>query len=236
MEPEVFEQINIIADKPFNKVTEYKSHKKSKSKKRRKKSPISLAERLKRERMLKQNKKIMRKFDITKERDALIADMTKYQQYASGRSINLAMLKEMLTQDELTEDTSKTIDEINEVLNIFQNNNKELRTSIDICKRLDNTLETSVAMEAVMNLSGELVEIMESAESLEERASGIIAPYKDELRDYIIKKFGQIQSTTESADDILDVDGNAEEESSVSYDKEEINGDSEEKAENASGL
>lgn len=232
MENTTFETETItIESKPFNKVVEYKSHKtKSKSKKRRKKSPISLSERLEREKMFKQHKKILRKFDITKERDALIADMNKYLQYASGRIVNLSMLKNMLEDkngdNELTEELNTTYNNIDNLVNILQNNIKELKTSIDICNRLDNTINTADAMEATMNLSGELVEIISSAEELEEKITALIAPHKEELQKYIIEKFSKPMNVAQ-VEDILDVDNNAEEESDLSSTEEVSHGERE---------
>lgn len=227
------EELTIIANKPYNNVTEYKSHKKQKNKTRRKKARHSVTEILNREKLAKGAKKAIRKFDVTKERDSLISDMEKYLKYASGRVINLTMLSNMIKEKtegcELQEATRDCLTKSNELIDIYQKNIQEIKTSIDICKRLNKELDISAAMEATMNLSGELVEIMSEAESIEQQVVELIAPYKDELREYIVSKFSNPINVAQ-AEDILDVDNNAEEESVMS-DNEDLHNEHAEETE-----
>lgn len=225
------ETITLAAEKPFNNVNEYKSHKNKKKSRKKKRPANSLARMLEREKALKNIKKVTRNFDIEKERDSLISDMTEYQKYATGRVINLTMLKDMINGDgsyELSEQSRATIITINELLDIYNNNLKEVKTSIDICNRLSNKLDTSDALEATMHLSSEIVEIMQAAPDLEEKVVAVIEPYKNELKKYIIDTFSNSMNAKQ-AEDVLDVDNNAEEDNVTFINDEENSNGSETK-------
>lgn len=232
MESVVLEQDKVyIPQKPFNNVSEYKSYKKNKKSRKKKRPENSLALMLAREKANKSIKKVSRKLDISKERDSLIADMTKYQQYIVGRIINLNMLKNMLNENEPSEKSKEDFKEIDELLKIYQKNSQEIKTSIDICGRLHDDLTTDDALEAITHLSVEITEIMQSTGELEERVSNLIEPYKDRLREYIINIFSKSMNAAQ-AEDILDVDNNAEEDNATANNEEYRNG-SETEAEEA---
>lgn len=225
------ETITLAAEKPFNNVNEYKSHKNKKKSRKKKRPANSLARMLEREKALKNIKKVTRNFDIEKERDSLISDMTEYQKYATGRVINLTMLKDMINGDgsyELSEQSRATIVTINELLDIYNNNLKEVKTSIDICNRLSNKSDTVDALEATMHLSSEIVEIMQAASDLEEKVVAVIEPYKNELKQYIIDTFSNSMNAKQ-AEDVLDVDNNAEEDNVTFINDEENSNGSETK-------
>lgn len=181
----------------------------------------TLTERLKREKMIKKGKSAARKFDISKERDSLIQDMAEYQRYATGRIINLSMLKNMINNRDKTQEDIDTLTQIDELLGKFQSNIKEVQTSMDICKRLNNKLDISAAMEATANLSSELVEVLMEAETFEERVTAVIEPYREELKAYMVQSFSK-PMTAKQADDAFDVDTYADEE--VLKDKEVSDG------------
>lgn len=224
MESVVLEQDKMyIPQKPFNNVSEYKSYKKNKKSRKKKRPENSLALMLAREKANKSIKKVSRKLDISKERDSLVADMTKYQQYIVGRIINLNMLKNMLNENESSEKSKEDLKEINELLKIYQKNSQEIKTSIDICGRLRDDLTTDDALEAITHLSVEITEIMQSTGELEERVSNLIEPYKDRLREYTINIFSKSMNVAQ-AEDILDVDNNAEEDNTTANNEEYRNG------------
>lgn len=232
------ETITITANKPFNGNAEYKSHKKQTKKARKKKRPAnSLSLMLAREKANKNIKRIGRNFDVAKERDSLLQDMNKYLQYATGRVVNLTMLKDMIvanhdTSKEMNNKDAETITKITSLLEVYQKNIQEVKTSMDICGRLTDKLKIDDALEATAHLSGELVEIMSAAEELERETSEVVEPYKEDLKKYMIEMFSNPINASQ-AEDILDVDNNADEEL---VNEEVSNGSETEKTEEPAGI
>ena len=171
--------------------------------KRNKKTTRSVTLSLAREKERKIHKKVTRHFDTAKEKKELLDSINQYLQYISSRVLVLNIVKELMTETNASEEEFK---EYNSVLLEYTNNIEVMKTSMDICNKLDSINSDPLdAFEGITLLSSTTLDAFIKANELESKYKEIISPYSDKIQAKLQELINDSTKANIAKQEVLDV-------------------------------
>ena len=205
--------------------------------KRNRKSTRSVTLSLAREKELKLHKKVTRHFDVSKEKNELKDSINQYLQYISSRVLVLNIVKELMNDTNASEESFK---EYNSLILEYTNTIEVMKTSMDICNKLDSVNSDPLdAFEGITLLSSTTLESFLKANELETRYKELIAPYSNNIQSKLQELINDSTKANEARQEVLDVlnitsdDDNTDE--SIVVETEDGERENSEETENSSG-